>query len=146
MPTYVYEGKNPAGKKVAGEVEARTTDELYRWFRANRVTVTSVRKKRQELRFKIGTGIKLKEIADFARQLAVMIGAGLPLSQCLSVMASQVENKHLREVLRSVSRSVESGSTLADSLTKRKDVFGDLFIHINDFSLVGEGNAFKRCL
>ena len=137
MPTYVYEGKNPSGKKVAGEVEARTTDELYRWFRANRVTVTSVKKKRKELSFRIGTGINLKEIADFARQLAVMIGAGLPLSQCLSVMATQVENKHLRTVLRSVSHSVESGSTLADSMLKRKDVFGDLFIHMVEAGELG---------
>ena len=137
MPTYVYEGKNPAGKKVSGEVDARTTDELYRWFRANRVTVTLVKKKRKELKFKIGTGISLKEIADFARQLAVMIGAGLPLSQCLSVMAAQVENKHLRAVLKSVSNSVESGSTLADSLIKRREVFGDLFIHMVEAGELG---------
>ena len=137
MSKYIYEGKNPAGKKVGGEVEARTTDELYRWFRANRVTVTSVKKKRKELSFRIGTGIRLKEIADFARQLAVMIGAGLPLSQCLSVMSTQVENKHLQTVLRSVSHSVESGSTLADSLMKRKDVFGDLFIHMVEAGELG---------
>ncbi len=130
MPLYVYEGKNPAGKKVSGEVEVRTSDELYRWFRANRVTVTSVKKKGKEFHFRLGTGIKLREIANFARQLSVMIGAGLPLSQSLSVMANQVENKHLRAVLRGVSHSVESGSTLADSLLKRQDVFGELFIHM----------------
>ena len=137
MPVYVYEGKNPAGKNVSGQIEARTTDELYRWFRANRVTVTSVKQKRRELSLRIGTGIRLKEVADVARQLAVMIGAGLPLSQCLAVMAAQVENKNLQTVLRSVSHSVESGSTLADSLTKHRNVFGDLFIHMVEAGELG---------
>lgn len=137
MPIYVYEGKNPAGKKVSGEVEVRTADELYRWFRANRVTVTSVKKRRRELNLRIGTGIKLGEIANFARQFAVMIGAGLPLSQCLAVMAAQVENRHFQKVLRSVSQSVESGSTLADSLIRHQNVFGELFIHMVEAGELG---------
>jgi type IV pilus assembly protein PilC len=137
MPIYVYEGKNPAGKKVSGEVEVRTTDELYRWFRANRVTVTTVKKKRKELSFKIGTGIRLGEIANFSRQFAVMIGAGLPLSQCLAVMANQVDNKHFKKVLRSVAHNVESGSTLADSLIKYRNIFGDLFIHMVEAGELG---------
>ena len=137
MAIYVYEGKNPAGKRVSGEVEVRTTDELYRWFRANRVTVTTVKKKRKELSFKIGTGIRLGEIANFARQFAVMIGAGLPLSQCLAVMANQVENKHFQKVLRSVAHNVESGSTLADSLIKYRNIFGDLFIHMVEAGELG---------
>ena len=137
MSIYVYEGKNPAGKKVSGEVEVRTTDELYRWFRANRVTVATVKKKRKELSFKIGTGIRIGEIANFARQFAVMIGAGLPLSQCLAVMGNQVENKHFKKVLRSVAHNVESGSTLADSLIKYRNIFGDLFIHMVEAGELG---------
>ena len=137
MHTYLYEGKSIAGKRVYGSVQVRTTEELYRWFRVNRVTVTSVKKKQTKLNFRIGSGIRLKDISNFARQLGVMYGAGLPLSECLSVLATQTQNKHLSKVVRTISHSVESGSTLADSLMKRRDVFGDMFIHMVDAGELG---------
>ena len=137
MPTYVYEGKNQAGNKVAGEVNVHSTVELYRWLRANRITASLVRKKRRKINFRIGTGVRLNEIAVFARQLGVMYGAGLHLSKCLSVMAAQTQGRHFRTVVHNISQSVENGSTLADSLMRQGNVFSDMFIHMVEAGELG---------
>ncbi|MEE9614239.1 MAG: type II secretion system F family protein [Thermodesulfobacteriota bacterium] len=77
-----------------------------------------------------GGSVKTKEIVVFTRQFAVMIDAGLPLVQCLDILASQQENPKFKEVLTAVKGSVEGGTTFADALRKHPDVFDDLFVNL----------------
>jgi type IV pilus assembly protein PilC len=71
-----------------------------------------------------------KELAIFTRQFSVMIDAGLPLVQCLEIMATQQENKGFARALTGVRSSVESGSTLANALRQYPKIFDDLYTNM----------------
>ncbi len=85
---------------------------------------------------KITGRISLKDKIVFTRQLATLIGAGLPLAQSLRTIIEQTENKQLQGIIQEVLASVEGGKSLSESFTKRKDVFGPIFI-----ALVSAGEA-----
>jgi type IV pilus assembly protein PilC len=75
--------------------------------------------------------LNVKEQNDkvvFTRQLATLIGAGLPLSQSLHTVLEQTQNKQLQSVIQEISASVEGGRSLSDSFAKHPDVFSEVFI------------------
>jgi type IV pilus assembly protein PilC len=74
--------------------------------------------------------VNARELSIFTRQFSVMIDAGLPLVQCLDILAGQQANKALAEILRGVRRTVEGGSTLANALREYPKVFDDLFTNM----------------
>jgi len=137
MPVYEYKGKTLAGAPVQGNLGAKNREELERILRRNRILVSTIRKKPAELKFKLGTGIKKVEISRFTRQFATMIGAGLPMVQCLEIMSSQVENKELARIINDVKESVQGGSTLADSLGKHPKVFDPLYANMVEAGEMG---------
>ena len=71
-----------------------------------------------------------KELAVFTRQFSVMIDAGLPLVQCLEILAGQQENKHFQKILNSVRASVEGGATLSASMKQHDKVFDPLYYNM----------------
>jgi type IV pilus assembly protein PilC len=77
-----------------------------------------------------GDGIKQKDIVIFTRQLGTMIDAGLPIVQCLDILAEQADNKNFRKIVRQLKEDVESGSTFTESLRKHPKVFDDLFVNM----------------
>lgn len=77
---------------------------------------------------KITGRITTKDRVVFTRQLATLIGAGLPLSQSLSTVMEQTQNKQLQSVIQDVSASVEGGRSLSDSFAKHPKVFNEVFI------------------
>ena len=81
---------------------------------------------------KFGGGGKIdeKDLVIFTRQFSTMIDSGLPLVQCLEILASQQENKAFQEILYKVKESVESGSTFADALAKHPRAFDQLFVNL----------------
>lgn len=74
--------------------------------------------------------ITTKDIVVFTRQFATMIDAGLPLVQCLDILASQQENKTFKTILTQVKEDVESGSTFADALKKHPKAFNELYVNL----------------
>ncbi len=72
--------------------------------------------------------ITTKDKVVFTRQLATLIGAGLPLSQSLHTVMEQTQNKQLQSVIQDISASVEGGKALSDSFAKHPKVFSELFI------------------
>jgi type IV pilus assembly protein PilC len=78
---------------------------------------------------KIGTGVKVKDVAIFARQFATMINAGLSLTKCLTILAEQTESKGLKEIIQQVANDVEAGQSLSDSLQAPK-VFPPIFVNM----------------
>ncbi len=137
MPVFEYKGKTLTGAPVQGELNAKDRPELERILRRNRVLVSSIRKKPAELKFKMGTGIKKVEISRFTRQFATMIGAGLPMVQCLEILAAQMENKELCKIISEVKQSVEGGSTLSEALRKHRKVFDDLYVNMVEAGEMG---------
>lgn len=73
-------------------------------------------------------GIKMAELIAFAKNLAVMMDAGLSVSRSLSVLQKQTKNKGMLSMLDSIIQSVNAGETLSKSMESRRDIFSDLFI------------------
>jgi type IV pilus assembly protein PilC len=128
---FAYRGRGPRGR-VAGEIEAADRTAAVGELRNRAIVVTEIREKSASggPRWRLGGRVRDRELAIFTRQLATMIGAGLPLVQCLNVLAAQSESRVLRSVTAQVVRSVETGSTLADGMSRHPRVFDDLFTHL----------------
>jgi type IV pilus assembly protein PilC len=128
MAKFVYKGRTRTGESREGSIEAASRDEAVASLRRQGVVVSSVTEKGREIALpRFRGGVKQKEIAIFTRQFSVMIDAGLPLVQCLEILASQQQNKVFQSVLNDVRGDVESGSTLADAMKKHPKVFDDLY-------------------
>jgi type IV pilus assembly protein PilC len=129
MATFVWKGRTLAGESQAGEIDVARQEEAVEQLRKKRILVTSIRPKGGGFQMpKIGGhGITTKDLAIFTRQFATMISAGLPLVQCLDILAKQSSKPSFGHIIGDVTREVESGSTLSDGLGKHKDVFDDLF-------------------
>ncbi len=128
MPNYAWKGRTRAGKVQEGVLVAESKDSVIASLRKQQIMVTAVTEKGKEFALpKFGGGISRKEIAIFTRQFSVMIDAGLPLVQCLEILASQQENRTFQKILFQVRQDVESGSTLADALRKHPKAFDDLY-------------------
>ena len=135
MPTFVYTGKSLGGEARKGELEAANLAAATAALRRQQILPASVTPKKSGLSIELkipgfGKGIKTKDIVIFSRQFATMIDAGLPLVQCLDILASQQENAEFKRVLLDVKSSVEGGSTFADALRKHPKVFDDLYVNL----------------
>src|SRR5216683_4072194 len=130
MPTYVFKGRNRMNEIVAGERVADNREALRQILRREQVTLTSVKEKGREIGIPRLAGrrkVKAKDLAIFTRQFSVMIDAGLPLVQCLDILAQQQQNKYFQQVLAQVRQDVEEGSTLAAAMSRHPRVFDQLY-------------------
>ncbi len=130
MPTYVFKGRNRLNETIVGERVADNREALRQILRREQVTLTSVKEKGREIGIpKIGERkkVKAKELSIFTRQFSVMIDAGLPLVQCLEILAQQQENKYFQQILMQVRQDVEEGSTLAAAMARHPKVFDQLY-------------------
>jgi len=128
MPVFTFSGKNEAGEKITGERVAPNKQSLAQTLRRERITPGAIREKGKEFVMPtFGSGkVKVKEIAIFFRQFSVMIDAGLPLVQCLEILAANQENQAFQKTLTGVRTTVEGGSTLANAMRQYPKVFDDL--------------------
>ncbi|HUE83478.1 MAG TPA: type II secretion system F family protein [Pyrinomonadaceae bacterium] len=133
MPTYVFKGRNKLNEIVVGERIADNREALRQILRREQVTLTSVKEKGREIGIpKLGgrKKVKSKDLSVFTRQFSVMIDAGLPLVQCLEILAQQQENKYFQQVLMQVRQDVEEGSTLAAAMARHPRVFDQLYTNM----------------
>ena len=131
MPVFTYKGTNRSGATVAGEMNASNKTELQSLLRRQQITPTRMSEKGKEFNLPtFGGGVDSKELAIFTRQFSVMIDAGLPLVQCLEILASQQENKTFQKVLTGTRGSVEGGSTLSAAMKQYPKVFDPLFTNM----------------
>jgi type IV pilus assembly protein PilC len=131
MPVYTFTGVNRAGVAVQGVREAASKAELNALLRREQITVNKLQEKGKEFALPtFGGGVSAKELAIFTRQFSVMIDAGLPLVQCLEILAGQQENKTFQRVLTGVRSSVEGGSTLSAALRSHEKVFDPLYANM----------------
>src|SRR5437879_8620374 len=131
MPVYVYRGTNRAGGAVTGEQSANNKAELINLLRRQQIKVSKLSEKGKE--FNLPTfkaGVTPKDLAVFTRQFSVMIDAGLPLVQCLEILAGQQENKTFETVLTNTRSSVEGGATLSAAMGQHEKVFDALYVNL----------------
>ena len=131
-----YRARNAAGRIVKGKVDAPNYASVVTRVRGMGLTPLSIDEVRSsglnmELNIKgFEKSVKLKDIALMSRQLATMIGAGVPLIRALNISLDQIENDRLRRVMGEVRSDVETGSSLSDALARRPKDFPPLMINM----------------
>jgi len=128
MPVFTFSGKDASGQKISGERVAPNKQALGQQLRRERITPGAIREKGKEfVMLTFGSSkVKVKDIAVFFRQFSVMIDAGLPLVQCLEILAANQESQTFQKTLTGVRTTVEGGATLANAMRQYPNVFDDL--------------------
>jgi type IV pilus assembly protein PilC len=131
MPDYKYQGTSRSGGSVSGVMTASNKTELASLLKRQQITATKMTEKGKEFNMPtFGGGVKAKELAIFTRQFSVMIDAGLPLVQCLEILAGQQENKFFQKVLTGTRSQVEGGATLSAAMRSSPKVFDSLYVNM----------------
>jgi type IV pilus assembly protein PilC len=138
MAIFVWEGRTAQGRLVKGDsLEAPSLEAALARLREQRIRPiqSRVKEKGKGLEKEIsipgfGDKVTTKDISLATRQLATMIDAGLPIVQCLDILAQQSDSKLLCKTISTVKKDVEGGSTLADALRKHPKIFDDLYVNM----------------
>jgi len=134
MPAiYEWKGKNSKGRKVKGEIEAETLEQVKQNLQRRKIIPVKIKKKPKDLFENIKflqPKVKERDVIIFSRQFSTMIDAGLPLLQCLDILQAQQENPTFKKNLKKIKESVESGETFADALKKFPKTFNELFVNM----------------
>jgi type IV pilus assembly protein PilC len=128
MPVFTFTGKDAQGKRISGEKLADNKAQVTMQLRRERITPGAIKEKGKEFALPtFGTGkVPVKDLAVFFRQFSVMIDAGLPLVQCLEILAANQENQVFQKCLTGVRTTVEGGSTLSNAMRQFPKIFDDL--------------------
>lgn len=134
MPNFAFKALNKEGKVHEGTMDAPDRFAVYRKIKSDGETVLSVDEAKGSHAFSFdkfdvffGT-VKMHEKITFARNLASMIEAGLPVTRALAVMEKQTKNKKLKQVLLDLNSNISKGQSLSECMKKEPDVFSPLFI------------------
>ena len=130
MTTFIYSARTVTGEIQTGNVDLPNREAVIGHLRRQRLIPVTVREKPKEFNLTLGRVVKMREVVHFTRQFATMVNAGLPLVQCLDILAQQSENKTLARTVHEVQADVESGATLADALRGHTKVFSELFVNM----------------
>ncbi len=145
MPSYSYKALDKGGKEIKGSIEATGEEAVVERLRSMGYYVTQINRQKSSVgqvdladlpifRF-IGKivsrgKVSLRHISAFSRQLATLIGAGLPLLRSLQILQEQVEDKNLQEALDGIVEGVEGGDTLSEAMAKYPRIFNRLYVNM----------------
>ncbi len=124
---FTYEALNRQGESITGKVVANSTSEAYEKLREAGVVVTSLKENTGKTKKKGGKKVTLADMSLFSRQLAAMIGAGIPVTQAMSTLVAQTTNPTLANSIKEIASDVEGGAALSDAFSAQRPVFSDLF-------------------
>ncbi len=134
MPVFVIDGRTARGAKISRvERVADSKAALSAQLRRERITPTKIKEKGKEFAFPTSIGrqkVTAKEMAVFLRQFSVMIDSGLPLVQCLEILAGNQENATFQKIITDVRSRVEGGSTLANAMGEHPKDFDHLTVNM----------------
>ena len=128
---FVWEGVNQKRSAINGELEAPSLSQARATLRQRGLRVTKIKRKPSKL-FSGNKAIKTVDISFASRQMATMIGAGIPIAQTLRAIGKGHENGSMEKLMTDLARDVESGSTLSSSLAKHPQHFNRLFTSLTE--------------
>jgi general secretion pathway protein F len=143
MPVYAYKGLNEGGRNVNGIVDADTPKSARQKLRGQGIFPTGLTEEKQSASGKsVSTAqsstdirafferITPQDLALMTRQLSTLVGAGLPLVDCLGALIEQVDNARQKRILSQVREHVVEGGNLADGMRQHPQVFNDLYVNM----------------
>lgn len=129
--TFSWEGTDKKGAKIKGESSGQSPALVKAQLRKQGINPTKVRKKSASL-FSAGKKIKPMDIALFARQMATMMKAGVPLLQSFEIISEGLDNPNMRKLVDDIKQQVAAGNSFATALRTRPLYFDDLFCNLVD--------------
>ncbi|NMC08818.1 type II secretion system F family protein, partial [Candidatus Microgenomates bacterium] len=134
MQKYKYSARDANGKVVQGEIEAKDEASVADILHDRGLIVVSVKEGfgldlEQLNEINIG-GVPMKDKVVFMRQMATMVGSGLPLTRSLEIMQMQASNPLFKKVLKNVLKSIEAGKSLSDSFREQDEIFDPITINL----------------
>ncbi len=141
MPQYIYTAMDAKGREQKGKINAPSEEAVANELRRKGMFPTSIRaavkaksarkKGGSSLNINLGSStIKRKELTVLTRQLAILLGAGLPLIRSLHTLERQAKSPAVRIVLGRTSETVEGGATFAEALSQHPKSFDKLFLNM----------------
>ena len=131
MKKFAYEARDQASNKIVkATLQADSENAAARLLVEQGFTPLKIKEESADKNFfeRISGRITVKDKVVFTRQLATLIGAGLPLAQSLHTVLEQTQNKQLQSIIQEITASVEGGKSLSDSFSKHPAVFDSVFI------------------
>ena len=125
---YQWEGMDKKGVRIKGRSVAQSEQALKNELRRQGVVATRIRKQSQA--FKSSGKVKAEDIAIFSRQLATMLGAGIPLVQAFEIIGAGHEKPAMQKLVLDIKSDVEGGTSLHEALAKHPLYFDDLFVNL----------------
>jgi len=126
--SFNWEGMDRKGQRIKGRAVAQNEQSLKADLRRQGVVATRIRK--QSKAFSSGGRIKPEDIAIFSRQLATMLGAGIPLVQAFEIIGTGHDKPAMQKLVLEVKSEVEGGTSLHEALAKHPLYFDDLFVNL----------------
>jgi type IV pilus assembly protein PilC len=133
MPEFEYRATGRNGETITGKRSAANREALDAILRREQLNPTRIVERGKEIAIpkpKFAGKVNAKELAIFTRQFSVMIDAGVPLVQCLEILATQQENVGFAKALQEVRGSVEAGNTLANGLRLFPKIYDALYCNM----------------
>jgi len=139
MPVFEYKALDQRGRAVDGLREADSPKSLRAALRRDGVFLTEVlgqkaaeaaQKRDVSVKRFVGGRISATDIAITTRQLAVLVGAGIPLVESLTALVDQVDHERMKRVISDVKQRVNEGSSLADAMAAHPKAFGTLYVNM----------------
>ena len=125
---YQWEGMDKKGQRIKGRSVAQSEQALKNELRRQGVVATRIRKQSQA--FKSSGKVKAEDIAIFSRQLATMLGAGIPLVQAFEIIGAGHDKPAMQKLVLEIKSDVEGGTSLHEALAKHPLYFDDLFVNL----------------
>jgi len=136
MANFVFKGRNRQGASVSGERVADNKEALALALRRDQIFLLDASEKKASSgkgflkSMEFGGNPTPKDVAVFTRQFSVMIDSGVPLVQCLQILAETQENKKFAAAIQAIQREVEAGNNLAASMKTQPKVFDELYTNM----------------
>jgi type IV pilus assembly protein PilC len=131
MTTFAFRAVDVAGIPSRGEVDAESKGQVAEQLRERGLIVLDVSEKAEQFKFEQifdrFRGIKARDMAIFSRQFATLIDSGMPMLRSLHTLEDQTEDERLRDAITGIRQDVEAGTSLADAMERRPQIFDPMF-------------------
>ena len=133
MATFKYQAKSPDSRNVTGKIAAENKNAVIEELRKRNLTIISINEIKESSFAKSSfksKKVKPDEIVIFARQLATMVDAGIPIVQGLDALQEQTQHPLFKKVLSNVAEDIKHGSSLSVAFSKHPQIFDALFVNM----------------
>lgn len=129
MPIYEYRARDIKGALIKGTVDGSSMDAIAEQLSSQGYIPVKITEKKTSFELPVIFGrVKYEDLIVFSRQLATLVTSGISFTRSLDTLEEQTKNKRLKEVIRSIRKDIEGGSSFSDALSKYPSVFPPLYV------------------